>query len=84
MSCLHNIKHICEAAAEVGHRLIRPRWAKHSRPSLELNLLLPLFVLSALYHLTQPTGLTSLNLVTGSMSNCPCMVMLLILRWSVG
>ena len=54
----------------IVHRLIRPSWAKHSRHSPELNLLLPIFVSRhcTCHHLTQPAGLTSLHLGAGSMS----------------
>ena len=55
------------------YRLIRARWAKHSRHSLELNLLLPFFVsrhCTYRYHhlLTQPDRFALPNRSTGSMS----------------
>ena len=69
----------------VAYRLIRPRRAKHSRHSLELNLLLPFFVSRLFFlHLTQPAGPASLHLGTGSCPYCPSLVMLPFLRWRVG
>ena len=52
-SCLFSNKSLMD----LGHRLLRPRWANHSRHSLDLNLLLPFFVsrhcawLLAMHHL---------------------------------
>ena len=51
-------------------RLIRPRWAKHSRQFSELNRLLPFFVARhcTCHHLTQSAVLALIHHGTGSMS----------------
>ena len=58
-NCRSSSKKLRECPSPLStHRLIRPGWAKNSRHSLELNLLLPSF-LSLGLDLTQPAGLVS-------------------------